>query len=192
MERIAIVGSSGAGKSTLGRALRDITGLPLHYLDMVWHLPDGGHVAPERFDAEHAVIIAQPRWIIDGTYLRTLPERLERADTAFLLSLPTQECLDAVRSRIGGPREDLPWKETKLDPEFERYVMEFREKKEPLIREALERRPATCQLVELSSRAEIAAYLSRMERESHAATAAVATAAASATDQAGTRSKASP
>ena len=110
MERIAIVGSSGAGKSTLGRALRDITGLPLHYLDMVWHLPDGSHVAPERFDAEHAAIVAQPRWIIDGTYLRTLPERLERADTVFLLSLPTQECLDAVRSRIGGPREDLPWK----------------------------------------------------------------------------------
>ena len=78
----------------------------------------------------------------------------------------------AVRSRIGRPREDLPWKETELDPEFERYVMEFREKKEPLVREALERRPATCQLGELSSRADIAAYLSRMERESHAATAA--------------------
>lgn len=93
MERIAIVGSSGAGKSTLGRALRDITGLPLHYLDMVWHLPDGGHVAPERFDAAHASLVARPRWIIDGTYLRTLPERLERADTVFLLSLPTQECL---------------------------------------------------------------------------------------------------
>lgn len=154
--------------------------------------PDGGHVAPERFDAAHASLIARPRWIIDGTYLRTLPERLERADTVFLLSLPTQECLDAVRSRIGRPREDLPWKETELDPEFERYVIEFREKKEPLVREALERRPATCQLVELSSRAEIAAYLSRMERESHAATAAVATAATSATDQAGTRSKASP
>lgn len=186
MERVAIVGSPGAGKSTFGRALRDVTGLPLHYLDMVWHLPDGSHVAPERFDADHAALVGRPRWIIDGTYTRTLAERLARADTVFLLDLPTAECLAAARSRIGRPREDLPWQKVELDPEFERYIAGYQENKMPRVRELLAARPEGCQLVELRSREEASSYLARIERESHTATAAVATAATRATDQAGT------
>ena len=33
MLKIMIIGSPGAGKSTFSRKLRDITGLPLYYLD---------------------------------------------------------------------------------------------------------------------------------------------------------------
>ena len=54
LRRVAIIGSPGSGKSTLARALRDLTGLPLHYLDMLWHLPDGDHVTRAEFDAAHA------------------------------------------------------------------------------------------------------------------------------------------
>ena len=51
MRRVAIIGSPGSGKSTLARRLRDLSGLPLHYLDLLWHLPDGDHVTRAAFDA---------------------------------------------------------------------------------------------------------------------------------------------
>ena len=50
MERAIVIGNSGAGKSTFARALRDITGLPLHYLDRLWHRPDKTTVTREEFD----------------------------------------------------------------------------------------------------------------------------------------------
>lgn len=37
MKRILVIGCPGAGKSTFARALRDRTGLPLWYLDRIWH-----------------------------------------------------------------------------------------------------------------------------------------------------------
>ena len=38
--RIIVIGCPGAGKSTFARKLRDKTGLPLYYLDMLYHKPD--------------------------------------------------------------------------------------------------------------------------------------------------------
>ena len=40
MKRVIVIGSPGAGKSTFAGKLRDRTGLPLYYLDMIWHLSD--------------------------------------------------------------------------------------------------------------------------------------------------------
>lgn len=154
MRRVAIIGSPGSGKSTLARGLRNLTGLPLHYLDMLGHLPDGGHVTRAAFDAAHEELVSQERWIIDGTYLRTLPSRLERADAVVLLDLPLETCLEGIRARIGKAREDLPWQETKLDPEFVSYVRRFPDEQLPRIRELLDARPSGCRLVELRSREE--------------------------------------
>ena len=154
MRRVAIIGSPGSGKSTLARGLRNLTGLPLHYLDMLGHLPDGGHVTRAAFDAAHEELVSQERWIIDGTYLRTLPSRLERADAVVLLDLPLETCLEGIRARIGKAREDLPWQETGLDPEFVSYVKRFPDEQLPRIRELLDARPSGCRLVELRSREE--------------------------------------
>ncbi len=51
MQKIIVIGSPGAGKSTFARKLRDKTGLPLHYLDMIWHRPDKTNITHEEFDA---------------------------------------------------------------------------------------------------------------------------------------------
>ena len=48
-KKVIIIGSPGSGKSTFARKLRDITGLPLHYLDMIWHRPDKTTVSKEEF-----------------------------------------------------------------------------------------------------------------------------------------------
>ena len=63
--KIIIIGSPGAGKSTFARKLRDMTKLPLYYLDMLWHKPDGTNVSREEFDKGLREILNNDSWIMD-------------------------------------------------------------------------------------------------------------------------------
>lgn len=109
MKKVMVIGSPGAGKSTFARSLRDVTGFPLYYLDMIWHKPDKTHISIEEFDIRLRELTALDEWIIDGNYSRTLELRLCACDTVFLLDFPTETCLAGAKSRIGHKREDLPW-----------------------------------------------------------------------------------
>ena len=66
MDRIAVIGNAGGGKSTLARALAMRRGLPYVEIDaLLWR--DGWQPAPEEeYEAAHARLIAEPRWVIDG------------------------------------------------------------------------------------------------------------------------------
>ena len=97
MQKVLIVGSPGAGKSVLARRLHAATGLPLHYLDCLWHRPDGGHVTAAEFDRALAQVLAQQRWIVDGNYLRTLPVRLAACDAVVRIPMSSRcESLNAA------------------------------------------------------------------------------------------------
>ena len=50
MRKAIIIGCPGSGKSTFARKLRDRTGLPLVYLDRIWHRPDKTTVTKDEFD----------------------------------------------------------------------------------------------------------------------------------------------
>lgn len=162
MQKIIVIGCPGAGKSTFARGLRDITGLPLYYLDMIWHKPDGNNVSREDFDTALDEILVRDRWIIDGNYQRTLEKRLEVCDTVFLLDFPLEVCLAGAQSRIGMKREDLPWLETQFDPEFRRWIEEFPEKKLPAIYKMLEKYRASREIIIFRSRQETEEYLSKL------------------------------
>lgn len=140
-QRAIVIGSPGAGKSFFARALRDRTGLPLYYLDRIWHKPDRTTVTREAFDRRLAEILAEDRWILDGNYQRTLRPRLERCDAVFLLDYPLEVCLAGAASRIGTVREDLPWVEQALDGEFRQWIEEFPEKQLPEIYRLLSQFP---------------------------------------------------
>ena len=81
MKKIVVIGCPGAGKSTFARRLKEMTGLPLYYLDQIWHKADRTTVSKEEFDAKLREIIQQDSWIIDGNYLRTMECRLDACDT---------------------------------------------------------------------------------------------------------------
>jgi broad-specificity NMP kinase len=58
MNKIIVIGCSGSGKTTSSEKLRDKTGLPLFYLDAIWHKPDRTHISREEYDARLAEILA--------------------------------------------------------------------------------------------------------------------------------------
>ena len=72
MKKVMVIGCPGAGKSTFARKLQELTGLPLYYLDMIWHKPDRTNISREEFDRRIREIVSQDAWIIDGNYNRTL------------------------------------------------------------------------------------------------------------------------
>ena len=72
MKRVIVIGSPGAGKSTFARKLKDKTGLPLYYLDRIFHKSDQTTLTREEFDRKLQTILQTDCWIIDGNYQRTL------------------------------------------------------------------------------------------------------------------------
>lgn len=139
MKKIMVIGSPGAGKSTFARKLQRKTHLPLYYLDMLWHRADKTNVSREEFDARLGEILQKDAWIIDGNYQRTLEMRLQACDTVFLLDFPLEICLAGVKSRIGKPREDMPWIETEFDAEFKQWILDFPTNQLPQIYALLEK-----------------------------------------------------
>ena len=127
MNKAIIIGCPGSGKTTFAEKLQKCTGLPLYYLDAIWHKPDKTHIPREEFDERIKEIFSTPEWIIDGNYSRTIEMRMQECDTVFLFDLPTEVCIQGATERIGKDRYDMPWLETELDPEFEVFIREFPE-----------------------------------------------------------------
>ena len=159
MLKIIIIGSPGSGKSTFARKLSNAAGIPLYYLDMLWHKPDGTNISRETFDANLNEIIQKDTWIIDGNYQRTLETRLKECDTVFLLDFPLEVCLSGAKSRIGKKREDLPWIESEFDEEFRQWIIDFPQKQLPEIYDLLKKYQEEKDIVIFRTRKEPDDYL---------------------------------
>ena len=163
LNKVIVIGCPGAGKSTFSRRLKSETGLPLYYLDMLWHKPDRTTIGRSAFDRRLREILSGDRWIIDGNYTRTLAMRLRACDTVFLLDLPVEECLAAAEARVGKPREDMPWTETEFDAEFKHWILDFPQNELPVIYEQIGRFGAEKRITIFRSRDEIQEYF-RLEK----------------------------
>lgn len=162
MKRAVVIGCSGSGKSVFSRKLRDVTGLTLYYLDMIWHKPDGTNILREEFDEKLRSIMSRDSWIIDGNYQRTLETRIKACDTVFLFDLPTEICIEGALSRIGKKREDMPWFENELDPEFRQWIESFRENQLPEIYRLLEKYKNGRQIVVFRTREQADKFIEKL------------------------------
>ncbi len=165
MNKVLVIGCPGAGKSTFARRLREAAELPLYYLDMIWHKADRTNVTREEFDTRLGEILSGRQWIIDGNYLRTMPERMEVCDTIFMLDYPLEVCLLGAQSRIGKAREDMPWVEQEFDPEFHQWIVDFEKEQRPEIYCLLEQYKKEKTIVIFHSREEAQQYLDTVQRE---------------------------
>lgn len=137
MKKVIVIGCPGAGKSTFARKLSAKTGLPLYYLDIIWHLPDRTTLSREEFATRLEMITSGEKWIIDGNYLHTMPFRLQNCDTVFFFDLPTDVCLAGAEERIGKEREDMPWTDETMNEEFRQWIIDFPMQQLPVINSLL-------------------------------------------------------
>lgn len=162
MKRILIIGCSGAGKTTLAKQLGTRLGLPVHHLDRLWWLPGWVTDSRENFDEKLAEILKTDKWIIDGDYSRTLPERLKYADTVIFLDFRRTLCLYRALKRIlrfyGSVRPDMAdGCPERLDGQFLRYVWNFNRDMRPRLEAALD--GFSGELIRLKTPCETAAFL---------------------------------
>lgn len=145
MERIMIIGCGGSGKSTLARQMGAKLDIPVVHLDKLFWTPGWVSLPQEAFDKLHREAIAGEKWIIDGNFNRTIPERLERCDTVIYLDFSRAACLLGVAKRIlttyGTVRQDMgEGCPERIDLDFLKWVWNFnknkREKNYRLLNEA--------------------------------------------------------
>ena len=134
--KVLIVGCGGSGKSTLARSMGQRFSLPVVHLDKLWWLPAWVHRTREEFDELLAAELEKPKWIIDGNFVRTFPQRLAACECCIFLDLDAKTCLESAYARAeefrGRARPDMTEGcEECVRPEFEEWILNFREKIRP-------------------------------------------------------------
>lgn len=134
MERITIIGCGGAGKSTLARQLGEKLNIPVVHLDRLFWKPGWVQVTQEEFDAALQVELEKDKWIMDGNFDRTLPERIKHCDTIIYLDFSRTVCLMSVLKRVltsyGKVRPDMgEGCPERVDFEFLKWVWNFNKNK---------------------------------------------------------------
>ena len=139
MKQIIIIGCPGSGKTFFAKQLSEILQIELFHMDNIYWKKDKTHISREELVCRVDEIMSQSEWILDGNYISTIEQRIKGADTIFLFDYTKKDCLEGVKSRIGIKRDDIPWIETKLDPDFQKWIMDFRKDTLPEIEKILER-----------------------------------------------------
>ncbi len=165
MKKVIVIGCPGSGKTTFAEKLNKYTGLPLYYLDAIWHKPDKTHISREEYDNRLDEIFGEDEWIIDGNYKRTVERRVRMCDTVFLFDLPVEVCIQGAIERVGKERYDLPWLEKKADPEFLKAIEEFPDMVLPYLYEILEKYKKDKQIVIFKSRKQADDFLDKLKNK---------------------------
>lgn len=143
-KKTLIIGCGGSGKSYLASRLGEMTGIPVIHLDRLYWLP--GWVTREKDDFE-AILeeeYARDTFIIDGNFMRTLPRRLQEADSVIWLDFSTAACIAGVISRViknrGRVRPDMgDGCPEHFSTDFIKWVWSFRKHTRPKIVSQLEK-----------------------------------------------------
>ena len=158
MDRIVIVGSPGSGKSTLAERLANKTGIQLFHLDNYYWRPGWVEVPTEEWLQIHRGLISGDRWIIDGTYLNTIDERLTRADTVISFHSSRWKCIYRIlrRSLLNHGKEiQAPGCPERIDLEFVKYVWDFPKAHQGRLEEAMAKHGATLKIIRIESRRDL-------------------------------------
>lgn len=138
MKKVLVIGCPGAGKTTFAKELSLKVGLPLYHLDLLWWKADRTTISTEEFDKQLQDILIKDKWIIDGDYKRTMPFRLQYADTIFFLDYPVDICLSGALERLGKDRPDIPWSiDYEIDDNFKAWILNYPTVQLPIINQYL-------------------------------------------------------
>lgn len=170
MEKIAIIGSSGAGKSTLARKVGELTGIPVHHLDVLHWKPNWELVPKEDQILIQKDLVKKPQWIIDGNYGGTLDIRLAAADTIIFLDFDRTLCLYRVMKRAfqyrNKRRPDMrEGNKERIDVAFYRWIWRFPKDQRPKIVDLLDRLSSEKEVVWLHTPKEVEGFINRIKEK---------------------------
>lgn len=167
----------------LARRLAEITGLPLHVVDIIQFREgryqagerNGGKVTPEEYLKIHADILRQDQWIIDGfDSVVSAWERFGKADTLVFVDLPIlvhywgvsmRFAAGLFRNPAGWPEGSPLWEST-LDSY--RIVGRCHRRLTPRYRQLVADAALSKRVHHLRSRSEMAAFVQAVSDEQQA------------------------
>lgn len=129
-QRILLIGSPGSGKSTLANQLAKELHLPLIHLDQLNWQDTDTTLDSKEFDQKLNHILAQPAWLIDGHYSRSLEARLKACDCVIWLDFPRLLCVYRVIKRyLVGKTQGvtLGGNPLLLEKDFLKFVWRFKQ-----------------------------------------------------------------
>ena len=133
MKKVLVLGCCGAGKSTFSKKLHSILKLKLIHLDKYYHKPNWLEPEKEEWEKVLKQILRRKSFIMDGTYVESLDERIKKSDTIIYLDYSLIKCFFRVIKRVlidfGKKRSDMaPGCKEEFDLEFLWFVLTFNNK----------------------------------------------------------------
>ena len=139
---MVILGRGAAGKSVLAARLGRIAGLPVIELDKQFWKPGLNATPPAEWAHEQSELLRQEAWIMDGDlgrYDTALGARLAAADTVIILDFSLIRCAWRAARR------------SRENADFWRWLLGYRRRSLPLIRQAIAHHAASAHLHVLTS-----------------------------------------
>ncbi len=170
-KKIVVIGCSGSGKTYLTFKLQEKLHLPVYHLDQYAWKPNWEKIDFEDFKKIHHDLCKKNTWIIEGTYLKLLRERVENADVVVFLDMPGYVCVSSVIKRaIFNAGEVIPGnpencKQNMLSFKFIaflQWIWNFNNKHRPAIMETLNEFKEIKQVYILKSFAEVNDFIDRL------------------------------
>lgn len=131
-KKILVIGLPGSGKTTLSKKLRKLFQLPVYHLDDYYWKEDWVAIPDIQWEKKLNHILNKKKWILDGHYQSTLPQRIKKADTVIFLNFSQLVCLLRIFKRaflqyFGLEKEILPRqirqaRKRKSQPVFPKWI----------------------------------------------------------------------
>ena len=142
-KKISIIGGSGTGKTTLAENLGKELNLPICHIDGIHHLENWKLRDKEERDKIILEKVAEPKWIMDGTYHSTLSQRLESADLIIYLDYSSIAQVKGALGRYfknhGKEKREIPGCKEEMTWDFLLWVWQWRKYKRDEIIENLQK-----------------------------------------------------
>jgi adenylate kinase family enzyme len=95
-KRILIIGNGGSGKTYLANELANKLNLKVYHLDEYYWQNDGSRVKLNDWKKIHSTLTKNDSWIIEGTQMRLLKNRMSKSDFIIVLNTNLVTCLYRV------------------------------------------------------------------------------------------------
>lgn len=156
--RYLILGNGGSGKSYLASKLSELTKIKAYHLDEFYWQKDGNRIEQANWNTIHKKLIDKKHWIIEGTQMRLLVERIKRSDQVIFLDTNLLLCLFRVWRKFSIKQCDYGFPSTKSKFKTLLWLCKFELLYKKTIKQSIARDGKTCCV--LKNKQAIESYLS--------------------------------